>query len=258
MQTGANGPWWKPGGLHDLLTRAWPTATGGSMAILCCAIDSGDRPSPVYEFSKRHPQPIISPAGYNCSSYGTVAVCKGNDRTDQLVTSTSALDQARQERGGVRIFSIGTGYAKSELYDLLRLEPLVGEDGAITYPAGYRHLPNYDRSYFQGLTSESRVVRDSGKVEWVLTGGMRNEPLDLGVLGRVAFEVACGRVKEQHVRALENSSPAAPKPAPPRPDPPALVNRLRAELMYAAGRQPGEIPAPPKRGAVRARLSLLD
>jgi phage terminase large subunit GpA-like protein len=132
IQAGAAGPWWKPGGLHDLLTCAWPTASGGSMSILCCAIDSGDRPAPVYEFAKRHPQPIISPAGYNCSNYYTVAVTKGNDRSDQLVTSTSALDQARQERGGVRIFSIGTGYAKSELYDLLRLEPLVGEDGSIT------------------------------------------------------------------------------------------------------------------------------
>jgi phage terminase large subunit GpA-like protein len=235
-QVGAAGPWWRAGGLHDLLTRAWPTQAGGSIQILCMAVDSGFKPAPVYEFAKRHPQPIISAAGYNCASYCTVAVTKGNDRSDQLVTSTSAIDQARQERGGVRIFSVGTGYAKSELYDLLRLEPLTAEDGIITYPAGYRHLPNYDRCYFQGLTSESRVVRDSGKVDWVKNGSVRNEPLDLAVLGRVAFEVACGRAKEQHVRALESRA------VPPQPAPQPQAPRLRA----------------PERGRVRAKLSLLD
>jgi len=58
-------------------------------------------------------------------------------------------------------------------------------------PARILPLPAaYEKVYFQGLCSERRVVRASGKVEWEQDSVVRNEPLDLrGVYARAAAEL---------------------------------------------------------------------
>jgi phage terminase large subunit GpA-like protein len=227
--TSATGPWWRPGdGLHDVLVRDWPTHTGGAARIMCMAIDSGDRPAPVYEFARRHPQPAVTPTGSHCPSYGTVAATKGNDHADRLITGVSNIDVARQKRAGVRIFAIGTHYAKQELYDLLRLEPICGEGEAVEYPSGFQHCPGYDRVYFQGLCSETRVVRSTGKVEWIADPSIRNEPLDISCMARAAASIAgMDRFRESdwlNLEARMAASPPAPAPhspsTPPAPAPP--------------------------------------
>jgi phage terminase large subunit GpA-like protein len=208
----ADGPWWTRGGLHELLKTEWPTESGGRIRIMCMAIDSGDRPAPIYDFGRKHPQPIYGPTGSHCPTYGCVAVVKGTDAADRLITAVSSADVARQVRGGVRIFHVGTYYAKQELYDSLRLEPIPGdEQEPTTYPGGYCHFPSYDQSYFQGLTSEARVVRTTGRVEWVKDPSVRNEPLDCRVYGRVASAI-CGidRFRESDwLKLAEHSRPQA-------------------------------------------------
>jgi phage terminase large subunit GpA-like protein len=173
--------------LDDLLAQDWPCASGGTMPIMAMAIDTGFRPQMVYEFAARHPQPAHGPAGDQVAAPRTIIPTKGNNNAFKLIASVSSTDAARK-RQNVRIWSIGTYCAKQEFYDWLRLPtPDEGEP----YPAGYQHYAYGDQDFFKGLCAESRVVRATGKIEWVKDRAVRNEPLDLAVLCRAAAAV-CG------------------------------------------------------------------
>jgi phage terminase large subunit GpA-like protein len=71
------------------------------------------------------------------------------------------------------------------------------------------------QDFYRGLCSESRIIRASGKVEWVPDKSVRNEPLDLAVLCRAAAAV-CGidRFSEDDWAELEGITPAAAPKAP--------------------------------------------
>ena len=194
--TGAQGPW---ATLEEVLALSWPHELGGATPILALAIDSGDNPSPVYQFAARHAQPIWTPAGTKIRQPRTVVVVKGNDDAFKLISNVSGTDAARK-RNDIRIYTIGTHYAKQEFYDLLRLTPMEG--GA--FPPAYVHLPMYEKPYFRGLCSETRVVHASGKVEWKPDPAVRNEPLDLRVYCRAAAElVGLSWMREEHWSHLE-------------------------------------------------------
>ena len=156
-------------------------------------VDSG-------QLIEHHPQPLWTPAGTKIRVPRTVVVTKGCDDAFRLIANISGTDAARK-RNDVRIFTIGTHYAKEEFYSLLRLAPL--DNGE--FPAGYVHLPAaYDKAYFRGLVSESRVVHADGKVEWVRDRSVRNEPLDLRVMCRAAAElVGLGWIRDEHWNRLE-------------------------------------------------------
>ena len=68
-----------------------------------------------------------------------------------------------------------------------------------------------DQDFYRGLCSESRIIRASGKVEWVPDKSVRNEPLDLAVLCRAAAAV-CGidRFTEDEWAELEGTVPEPP------------------------------------------------
>ena len=55
----------------------------------------------------------------------------------------------------------------------------------------YQHYAYKDQDFYRGLCSESRIIRSSGKVEWIPDKSVRNEPLDLAVLCRAAAGI-CG------------------------------------------------------------------
>ncbi len=192
------GPW---ATLEEVLALNWPHALGGTTPILVLAIDTGFCPSRVYEFAARHAQPIWTPAGTKIRQPRTVVPVKGNDDAFKLISGVSGTDAARK-RGDIRIWSVGTHYAKQEFYDLLRLTPL----GAGEFPPGYCHFPTgYERAYFEGLCSETRIVHASGKVEWKADPSIRNEPLDLRVYNRAAAELAgLSWLKEQHWAHLQS------------------------------------------------------
>jgi phage terminase large subunit GpA-like protein len=181
----ADGPW---AGVEALLMADYPHELGGRIPVAAMAIDTGEKPQPVYAFAARHARPVWSPArGGRVTVPRCVIPIKGTDDAFRLISNVSAADAARK-RGDVRIYSIGTHYAKQELYDLLRLTPLEGGG----FPPWYCHFPlSYEREYFRGLCSEKRVVRASGKVEWIHDSAIPNEPLDLRVYCRAAAEL-CG------------------------------------------------------------------
>jgi phage terminase large subunit GpA-like protein len=174
--------------LEALLARDWPCAAGGTMPIMAMAIDTGFRPQMVYDFAARHPQPAHGPAGDVIVAPRTVVPTKGTDNAFKLIAAVSSTDAARK-RQNVRIWSIGTHWAKQEFYDWLRLG--LPTDPDEPFPAGYQHYPYGDPDFYRCLCSESRVVRASGKIEWVKDPSVRNEPLDLAVLCRAAASV-CG------------------------------------------------------------------
>jgi len=221
----ATGPW---GQLERLLQRQWPHESGGTLPILAVAIDTGfqahadGRPAPVYEFARLHPQPHYSPAGTVIRTPGTVIPVKGNDDAFKLISTVSTTDAARK-RQDVRIWTIGTHWAKQEFYDLLRLQPLEGGD----FPPGYCHFPKaYEPVYFQGLCSERRVVHASGKVEWQQDPSVRNEPLDLRVYCRAAADLCdLTRLLPEEWAFLETAVArrALVLAVPPVPQPPVVT-----------------------------------
>jgi len=233
-----SGPWAR---LEQLLQQDWPHEAGGSIPILAMAIDTGfqahadGRPAPVYEFARAHSQPAYGPAGTAIRVPRTVIPVKGNDDAFKLISSVSATDAARK-RQGVRIWTIGTHWAKQEFYDLLRLQPL--DDGL--FPPGYCHFPDaYDKIYFQGLCSERRVVHASGKVEWQQDPGVRNEPLDLRVYCRAAADLCdLTRLTPEQWAFLET----------------AVTRRAPAQVPgYAQPTPPAPAQQQPDYGAIRAR-----
>ena len=172
--------------LEALLAVDWPREAGGTMPIMAMTIDSGFRPQMVYEFAARHPQPAHGPAGDAIAAPRTVVATKGKPDFLKLIASVSPTDASRK-RQNVRIWHIGTHWAKQEFYDWLRI--VLPDDG--TFPPGYQHYAYKDQDFYRGLCSESRIIRSSGKVEWVPDKSVRNEPLDLAVLCRAAAAV-CG------------------------------------------------------------------
>jgi len=172
--------------LHAVIQQDYAHANGGTLPLWAVGIDSGYRPQMVYQFCSKYAQPAYGPAGMKLCAVRTVVPTKGGHGWDRAIEGFSPVDAARK-RGGVRILTLGASYLKQAVYDALRrpVPPPGGE-----YPAGYWHFPNYEYSWFQGLTSESRIVRENGKPEWVHDKSVRNEPLDLAV-GNLAMYILC-------------------------------------------------------------------
>jgi phage terminase large subunit GpA-like protein len=207
--------------LHSVIQQEWLHANGGSLPVWAVGIDSGYRPQKVYDFCARYAQPAYGPAGVKLCAVRTVVPTKGGHGWDRAIEGFSPVDAAKK-RGGVRILTLGASYLKQAVYDALRL-PVPPPGGE--YPAGYWHFPNYEYSWFQGLTSESRIVRENGKPEWVHDKSVRNEPLDLAV-GNMAMYILCrtrlDRCSNTDWRRLEGltlgpqQDTPQPKPAPAR------------------------------------------
>jgi phage terminase large subunit GpA-like protein len=172
--------------LHAVIQQDYAHANGGTLPLWAVGIDSGYRPQMVYQFCSKYAQPAYGPAGMKLCAVRTVVPTKGGHGWDRAIEGFSPVDAAKK-RGGVRILTLGASYLKQAVYDALR-QPVPPPGGQ--YPAGYWHFPNYEYSWFQGLTSESRIVRENGKPEWVHDKSVRNEPLDLAV-GNLAMYILC-------------------------------------------------------------------
>jgi phage terminase large subunit GpA-like protein len=207
--------------LHSVVQQEWPHASGGKLPLWAVGIDSGYRPQKVYDFCARYAQPAYGPAGVKLCAVRTVVPTKGGHGWDRAIEGFSPVDAAKK-RGGVRILTLGASYLKQAVYDALRLPvPPPGSE----YSAGYWRFPDYEYSWFQGLTSESRIVRENGKPEWVHDKSVRNEPLDLAV-GNLAMYILCrtrlDRCSNTDWRRLEDLTVGSqqdtpqPKPAPVR------------------------------------------
>jgi phage terminase large subunit GpA-like protein len=173
--------------LHTVLMTDIPTADGGVLPIQAMAIDTGYRPEMVYRFARAHAQIPYSVAQWRVGATRTVIPVKGDDSFERPIVTVSAEDAA-SKRFGVRIYSVGDGYLKTELLQhqlkLARPEP-----GAAP-PVGYCHMPRYERTWFRGLCSEELTTKRGKRVYQELPG-TRNEPLDCRIYA-MAARVLCG------------------------------------------------------------------
>jgi phage terminase large subunit GpA-like protein len=164
-----------------MLETRYGHANGGAVGIARAAVDSGDGVSTaeVYAFVRR------------VGSSRIVAV-KGRAGQAELVAPGGKSEVSSRGRrvGRMRIWLVGVGTAKGELYGQLRLSRGDREAGEED-PPGYVHLSEHvaTQEYCRQLTAEElrRVKTRQGywRLEWTLTRP-RNEALDCRVYARAA------------------------------------------------------------------------
>ncbi len=163
--------------LDRMLTETWEMEknTGRRMAIKKLAIDSGFNTQVVYSWVRKH-EP------------SRVLAVKGQDNLNMILGSPKLVDinaKGKTIKRGVRLWPVGVGVAKTELYGWLR-QPMGTEEGKEPY--GYCHFPEYDAEYFKMLTAEeyvTKIVKGYKRGEWTKTRE-RNEALDCRVYARAA------------------------------------------------------------------------
>lgn len=160
------------------------------MSINLTCIDAGYKTSTVYDFTSKFPDSKVKPI-------------MGRDSVrDVMVSPPRAYNVSRAGKKieSRKIWYLGTGLLKSELYGFLKLKPTEIE-GFEIYPEGYCHFPQYDRHYFKMLTSEQQeqVVNKKGysEYQWTKKSGARNEALDVRNYARAAaYIVGIDRFKD--------------------------------------------------------------
>lgn len=197
-QTNTDMPWIK---LAEVLDHQYEHERGGMLPIRMMAVDSGHNTQHVYNWVRRFPP-------------NRVIAIKG-DKLQIIVGIPKAADvnmNGQKSRRGLRIWPIGVGTVKSELYSWLKLEPPLHEEES--FPAGFCHFPEYDEEYFKMLTAEQLVkVMHKGyaRYEWTKFRD-RNESLDTRVYARAAASiVGLDRYKENNFDDLERQLIDSPK-----------------------------------------------
>lgn len=160
------------GQLDEFLSRTWKYEDGTTIGIACACIDSGGHfTQQVYDFCKpREHRRIFAIKG------------RGGEGIP-LIGQASRTNRKR-----VALFPVGVDTGKELILSRLKVE----YEGP-----GYCHFPReqekgYDETYFQGLTSEQRVLRmhkGRPRHEWVKRPGTRNEPIDCRNYATAALEI---------------------------------------------------------------------
>ena len=194
-------------------------ASGATLPLARFALDTGFATQEAYAFVRARRDPRLT-------------AVKGVSRGAALVGTPTAVDvsqSGKRLRRGIKVFAVAVGIAKLELYNNLRKGADVAEDGvAVTYPAGYVHLPQIDAEFLQQLCAEQLVTRRDRNGfpvrEWQKLRE-RNEALDCYVYARAAASAAgLDRFEDRHWRELERQLGVAPDPTPPPPIPSADLN----------------------------------
>ena len=166
--------------LESLLDEKFPFAANGDvkLPIKVLAIDSGYNTQSVYNWARNH--------------IGRVIPVKGTATQPLIISGGRPVDvtyKGQTYRRGVKLWTVGTNLAKTELYGWLRVKaPLEKTDH---YKPGYCHFPEYQEEYFRMLTSEQlqiRRVRGHPVYEWHKVYE-RNESLDARIYARAAASV---------------------------------------------------------------------
>jgi phage terminase large subunit GpA-like protein len=224
--TSAESTWLK---LDELRARQFQ-GDGRTLSIAMLAIDSGFNTQQVYNWCRRHPM-------------SHVIACKGSATARTLIGTPMPVDVTvggRRMQRGYKVWSVGVGIAKSELYGWLRLpSPPAGEPGM----PGYCHFPEYGDEYFRQLTAEHLVTttKKNGftKMEWQVQPGRENHFLDCRVLARAAASVlGLDRVRvpsPQPQPTKQQPQPDAPRPRRDRPAPQPAAIRPRGARASREG-----------------------
>jgi phage terminase large subunit GpA-like protein len=169
-------PWTE---LSKILNRTWERQ--GDKALLpirLMAVDTGYNTEKVYEFTSKYSTQRVIPI-------------KGDERLKMFFSPPKTVDivKAGKAIGKVKVWRLGVGMLKSELYGFLKLS-IDLETGIV--PDGYCHFPKRDFKYFKGITAEElqQVTnkRDYESYAW-RKNYKRNEPLDCRVYARAAAAV---------------------------------------------------------------------
>lgn len=213
---GPNGPWLK---LDQLLDRKYPHDDGSELPIAMMAVDSGAITQAVYRWCRQKPM-------------NRVIAVKGEE-IRSLVGVPSPVDitiSGKRIRRGYKVWGVGSGTAKTELYGWLSLQAPTDEEVAngATLPPGYCTFPEHGEEFFKQITAEQLISKKNKKgyttFVWEVIPGRENHWLDARVYARAAANVVgLDRFREGDWVAIEKSlgMSAPPKPTPPPPvDPP--------------------------------------
>ncbi|MFZ5722275.1 MAG: terminase gpA endonuclease subunit, partial [Pseudomonadota bacterium] len=136
--------------LRAMLAETWTHACGAQLPLARFAIDTGYATQAAYTFVRA------------CRDSRVMAI-KGVARGAALIGTPTAVDVSvggKKLRRGLKLYSVTVGIAKQEIYNNLRKQASVAEDGVtLTYPPGYIHLPKVDAEYLQQLCAEQLVTR---------------------------------------------------------------------------------------------------
>lgn len=165
--------------LDRLLSEEFPTEAGGVARIRRLAIDTGYHTMTVYQWAMRH------------KAGGRVMAVDGRRDTYQLIVgqpkAVEVTSAGKRSIGSVKLWPVGGGHVKTELYGWLKQDRPTVESGQ-DYPWGYCHFPQYPEEYFRGIVAEEvvpKIVKGYRRYQWEKTYE-RNEPLDCRVYARAA------------------------------------------------------------------------
>lgn len=168
---------WKD--LKRLLSEQWRHAGGGNLMLEKLGIDSGYNTQTVYAWARKQ-------------DHARVICTKGAETAPAIINQPRAVEvreSGKRISRGVRVWSIGTNIAKSELYGWLRQHR---DPAAENNPHGWCHFPEYyDSEYFKQLTAEqtvAKVVKGYRRYYWEKTRE-RNEALDCRVGNRAMAQL---------------------------------------------------------------------
>lgn len=125
---------WKD--LDALLDETFPHACGPDLKIARLAIDTGGHHTQqVYAWARRH------------RSSRVLAIKGAHDSLQAFIGQPRRIDisvRGRRISGGLLLWPVGSGYAKADLYDRLRLDRPTDEALAVgeQFPPGYCHFPH--------------------------------------------------------------------------------------------------------------------
>lgn len=165
--------------LEGYLSRTWPHESGTELRIARLAIDSGDQTQIVYSWARRFPEQVLPVKG-------------GPDSMSEILGRAKMQDiraDGKRVRRGVKVWPVGSGTIKHEIYAYLRLPPPTDEEDA---PRGFVHFPaDRDAEWFEQLCGEAWVRERDRRTKryrwrWVKTRE-RNEALDCRVYARAAL-----------------------------------------------------------------------
>lgn len=189
---------WKQ--MDELMEEVWLTQGGAELPVKLMAVDSGYRTQTVYNWVRKYP-------------ITKVVALKGLDSQSVLMSEPRAVDvklshKKRKIRRGLKLFTIGTSLAKSELYGWLKQDAPDEDDETGRYPYGFCHFPeDYGEEHFKRLTAEElqvTFIRGFKKHQWIKANNDRNEQLDCRIYARGAANlVGLDRFKEPKWQQLE-------------------------------------------------------
>lgn len=186
--------------LDALLSETWHGEDGYTRMIDKLAIDSGYNTQTVYNWVR-------------LKDASRVFATKGVDTAPSIINQPRAVEvreNGKRIYRGVKVWTIGTNIAKSELYGWLKQK----RDPDKPNPYDWCHFPEYEREFFEMLTAEQtmpRIQRGYRRYVWEKMRE-RNEALDCRVLNRaMAMLIGVDRFSEEEWRRREGFTAAERK-----------------------------------------------